>query len=224
MKALRALLPFFRPYRAQVALGLVLVIASAAIASVIPWLLRRAIDGMRAGDPPGTVWVTAFVMVGTALVAGAMRYGMRELLNGVSRRIETDLRDALFGHLLSLDAGWFGRTRTGEIMARLTNDLGAVRMVAGPAIMYLVNTIAGGIFALVFMLSIDVRLTAASLLPMVLLPIVMVKVGRMIHDRFEAVQSQFGALTTQAQENISGVRVVRAYRQEDAEIRRFSTL
>ena len=224
MKALRTLLPFFRPYRAHVAGGLVLVVASAAIASVIPWLLRRAIDGMRAGAAPSTAWFTGFVMVATALVAGAMRYGMRELLNGVSRRIETDLRDALFGHLLSLDASWFGRMRTGEIMARLTNDLGAVRMVAGPAIMYLVNTIAGGIFALAFMLSIDWRLTAASLGPIVLLPFVMVKVGRIIHDRFEAVQAQFGTLTTHAQENISGVRIVRAYRQEAAEIRRFSIL
>jgi ATP-binding cassette subfamily B protein len=205
-------------------LGLVLVVTSAAIASVIPWLLRRAIDGMRAGAPPDAAWWTAGVMIVTALVAGAMRFGMRELLNGVSRRIETDLRDALFAHLLSLDAAWFGRTRTGEIMARLTNDLGAVRMVAGPAIMYLVNTIAGGVFALVFMISIDWRLTAASLLPMVLLPVVMVRVGRMIHDRFEAVQAHFGTLTTHAQENISGVRVVRAYRQEPAEIRRFSVL
>src|SRR5215212_7856633 len=148
MKALRALLPYFRPYRAQVALGLVLVVVSAAIASVIPWLLRRAIDGMRAGDARGRAWSTAAAMVITAIVAGAMRFGMRELLNGVSRRIETDLRDALFGHLLSLDATWFGRNRTGDIMARLTNDLGAVRMVAGPAIMYLVNTVAGGLFAL----------------------------------------------------------------------------
>jgi ATP-binding cassette subfamily B multidrug efflux pump len=142
----------------------------------------------------------------------------------VSRRIETDLRDALFGHLLSLDAAWYGRTRTGDVMARLTNDLGSVRMVAGPAIMYLVNTIAGGVFALVFMLSIDWRLTAVSLLPMLLLPVVMVRVGRVIHDRFEAVQEHFGTLTTQAQENISGVRVVRAYRQEEPEIQRFSGL
>jgi ATP-binding cassette, subfamily B, multidrug efflux pump len=224
MKALRALLPYFRPYRAQVGLGLVLVVVSAAIASVIPWLLRRAIDGMRTGADPATVLGTAGVMVVTAVVAGAMRYGMRELLNGVSRRIETDLRDALFGHLLSLDAAWFGRTRTGDVMARLTNDLGAVRMVAGPAIMYLVNTIAGGLFALVFMVSIDWRLTAVSLLPMILLPVVMVRVGRVIHDRFEAVQAHFGALTTHAQENISGVRVVRAYRQEAAEVRRFSAL
>ena len=224
MKALRALLPYFRPYRARIAAGLLLVVASAAVASVLPWLLRRAIDDMRAGAPPSRAWTTAGVMILTAIVAGAMRWGMRELLNGVSRRIETDLRDALFGHLLSLDAGWFGRTRTGDIMARLTNDLGAVRMVAGPAIMYLVNTIAGGVFALVFMLSIDWRLTALSLLPMLLLPVVMVRVGRIIHDRFEAVQAHFGTLTTHAQENISGVRVVRAYRQETPEIARFARL
>ena len=177
MKALRALLPYFRPYRAQIAVGLLLVVASAAIASVIPWLLRRAIDAMRTGASPHAAWGTAAMMVVVAVVAGAMRYGMRELLNGVSRRIETDLRDALFGHLLSLDAGWFARTRTGDIMARLTNDLGAVRMVAGPAIMYLVNTIAGAVFALVFMLRIDVVLTILALLPMIALPAITAYLG-----------------------------------------------
>ena len=94
-----------------------------------------------------------------------MRYGMRELLNGLSRWVEYDLRNELFAHLATLDAAYFGRTRTGDIMARLTNDLGAVRMSAGPAIMYLTNTIFGGLFALGFMLRIDVRLTLLALLP-----------------------------------------------------------
>jgi ATP-binding cassette subfamily B protein len=150
-----------------------------------------------------------------------MRYGMREILNGISRRVETDLRDTVFAHLLTLDAAAAGRWRTGELMARLTNDLGAVRMAAGPAIMYLVNTVAGGAFALVFMLRIDARLTGLALLPMVGLPFVMIRLGRMVHDRFEAVQSHFGVLTTRAQENLAGTRVVRAYGQEGAEVARF---
>ncbi|HEX5830719.1 MAG TPA: ABC transporter ATP-binding protein, partial [Gemmatimonadaceae bacterium] len=116
------------------------------------------------------------------------------------------------------------RTRTGDVMARLTNDLNAVRMAAGPAIMYLVNTIAGGLFALVFMLGIDVRLTAAALLPMAALPVLMARLGSAIHTRFEAVQDHFGTLTTHVQEDLSGVRIVRAYRQEDAELSRFDTL
>jgi ATP-binding cassette subfamily B protein len=160
-------------------------------------------------------------MVALILFNGVFRFLMREILNGVSRRIENDLRDDLFVHLATLDARWYNRTRTGEIMARLTNDLGAVRMAAGPAIMYFTNTVFGGVVALVFMVRISGRLTVLALLPMIFLPIVMLKLGRAVHDRFESVQAHFGALTTLVQENLSGVRIVRAYRQEAAESVRF---
>jgi ATP-binding cassette subfamily B protein len=153
-----------------------------------------------------------------------MRYWMRELLNGLSRYIEYDLRQDLFAHIATLDPGYFARTRTGDLMARLTNDLAAVRQAAGPAIMYLTNTIFGGAFALGFMLHISVRLTLVALLPMVFLPVVMIKLGGMIHRRFEAVQEHFSTITTHVQENFSGVRVVRAYRQERAETARFAAL
>ena len=222
MKSLRRLLPFLGPYAKQLALGLACVVASSALASGSPWLLRGAVDGIRAGLPAGRIWPYAAGMVGLAVAAGALRYVMRELLNGVSRRVETDLRDALFTHLETLDAPFFAQNRTGDLMARLTNDLGAVRMAAGPAIMYLVNTIAGGLFALGFMLRIDPMLTGIALLPMLPMPVVMVRMGRTIHDRFEAVQEHFGDMTTQVQENLSGARVVRAYRQEAAEVERFA--
>lgn len=219
---LRRLLPVLRPYRGALAGGLALTVVSAGTSSVIPWLLRGGIDGIREGRPlRDAVWVAA-AMLGAALAGGAMRWGMRQILNALSRRVETDLRDIVFSHLLSLDPGALGRWRTGELMARLTNDLSAVRMAAGPAIMYLVNTIAGGAFALAFMLRIDVRLTALALLPMLALPLVMVRLGRLVHDRFEAVQEYFGTVTTRVQENLSGTRVVRAYRQEAAEVARFA--
>jgi ATP-binding cassette subfamily B multidrug efflux pump len=169
------------------------------------------------------VWIAAAI-IGIGFVGGALRFWMREILNGLSRYIEYDLRQALFAHLTTLDPGYFARTRTGDIMARLTNDLSAVRMAAGPAIMYLTNTVFGAAFALAFMLRIDVRLTLIALLPMVLLPLVMIVLGGRIHSRFEAVQEHFSTLTTQAQENFAGVRVVRAYRQERAEIERFAAL
>ena len=222
--ALRRLLPYYRPYRGKVALGLVLVVISSALASVVPWFLRAALDAMGAGAPVRRLWMLGGAMVAVALVAGAFRYWMRELLNGVSRWIEYDLRNDLFARLAVLDAGYFGRTRTGELMARATNDLGAVRMAAGPAIMYLTNTIFGGVFALAFMLRIDARLTALALLPLIVMPLLTVKLGRMLHDRFESVQEHFGTMTTMAQEHIAGVRVVRAYRQEDAEVRRWAAL
>jgi ATP-binding cassette subfamily B protein len=197
---------------------------SSAFASVTPWLLRGALDGIRSGAEARHIWTLAGAMVGLALVAGVLRYGMRELINGLSRRIEYDLRNDLFTHLLRLDASYFARTRTGDIMARLTNDLSAVRQAAGPAIMYLTNTIAGGVFALYFMLRIDGRLTLLALTPMVLLPILTIWLGRAIHERFEAVQEHFSTMTTRAQENLAGARVVRAYRQEQPELARFAAL
>jgi ATP-binding cassette subfamily B protein len=197
---------------------------SSAFASVTPWLLRAALDGMRSGASSGRIWALAGAMVGLALVAGVLRYGMRELINGLSRRIEYDLRNDLFTHLMALDAGYFARTRTGDIMARLTNDLSAVRQAVGPAIMYLTNTVAGGVFALYFMLRIDGRLTLLALAPMILLPILTIWLGRAIHTRFEAVQEHFSTMTTRAQENLAGARVVRAYRQEGAELDRFARL
>ena len=221
MKALWQLLPYYRPYRARFATGLALVILSSGLAGVIPWLLRQAIDDIRAGTPATRILTLAAGMVAIALVSGAARYGMRDLLNGVSRAIEYDLRNALFRHLASLDAAFFSSMRTGDIMARLTNDLSAVRMAVGPAIMYLVNTIAGGAFAIVFMLNIDPGFTLVALLPVVLLPLIMAKGGAAIHHRFEAVQEHFSTMTTRAQENISGARIVRAYRQETAEVGRW---
>jgi ATP-binding cassette subfamily B protein len=224
MRALWRLLPYYRPYRGRFAAGLALVILSSGLAGVIPWLLREAIDGMRAGATPSRLGLLAVAMVVIAVIGGAARYGMRDLMNGVSRAIEYDLRNGLFGHLASLDASFFASMRTGDLMARLTNDLSAVRMAVGPAVMYLVNTIAGGAFALVFMLHIDARFTLVALLPVALLPVIMARGGSAIHRRFEAVQEHFSTMTTRAQENIAGARIVRAYRQEAPEIARWHAM
>ncbi|HUF30753.1 MAG TPA: ABC transporter ATP-binding protein [Gemmatimonadaceae bacterium] len=224
MKALRRLLPYFRPYRGSVLLGLAMVLLAATFAAAVPWLLRDAIDSISANAAMSRIWATAGLILLVSVAAAGARFLMRERLNGVSRRIEYDLRNDLYQHLQKLDATATARMRTGDIMARLTNDLSAVRMAAGPAYMYLVNTVAGGAVALTFMLQISPLLTGLALLPMILLPILMVRAGKEIHDRFESVQEHFSTVTTHAQENISGVRVVRAYRQEDAEVARFSGL
>lgn len=224
MKQLTRLLPYYTPHRGQLITGLLLVVVSTAFTTVIPWLLRIAIDSIRAGEVPSETWKLAAAIVAVAALAAFFRFWMRELLNGVSRQLEFDLRNDLFMHLQRLDAAWFGKTRTGDIMARLTNDLNAVRMAAGPALMYLMNTIAGAVFALAFMLRIDVELTILALLPMVALPVITVYLRDAIHSRFEAVQEHFSTLTTHAQENLTGTRIVRAYRQENAEIARFAAL
>jgi ATP-binding cassette subfamily B multidrug efflux pump len=224
MKNLRIAAPYYKPYWIPFTIGLVIVVASSAITSVIPWLLRRALDAIGAGAPLGTIWKLSGLIVLAAIVGGAFRYGMRELINGVSRWIEYDLRNDLFTHLETLDSAYFAQTRTGDIMARLTNDLSAVRMAVGPAVMYLANTITGAMFALFFMLRIDVRLTLLALVPLLVLPLLTIRMGKAIHDRFEAVQEHFSTLTTRAQENLSGARIVRAYRQEAAEIARFGAI
>jgi len=224
MKNLRIAAPYYRPYWIPFTVGLLIVVASSAITSVIPWLLRRAVDAIGAGAPIGTIWRLSGLIVLAAIVGGGFRYGMRELINGVSRWIEYDLRNDLFMHLETLDSSYFAQTRTGDIMARLTNDLGAVRMAVGPAVMYLANTVTGALFALVFMLRIDVRLTLLALVPLLVLPVLTLRMGKAIHDRFEAVQEHFSTLTTRAQENLSGARIVRAYRQEAAEIARFGEI
>lgn len=223
-RALRRLVPYYHPYRLQVTVGLLAVVLAAALASVIPSLLKRAIDSMRAGADLTTLFGIGAVMLLTAIASGVLRFVMRQFLNGVSRRIETDLRHDLFQRLVALDPSWYVRWRTGDLMARLTNDLSAVRMAAGPAIMYLVNTIAGGVFAMIMMLRISPMLTGFALLPMIGLPVLMLRLGRLVHARFEAVQSQFSQLSTRAQENLTGVRVVRAYQQEASESARFNVL
>jgi ATP-binding cassette subfamily B multidrug efflux pump len=224
MKNLRITAPYYRPYWISFTIGLLIVLASSAITSVIPWILRRAIDAIGNGAPMRTIWQLSGLIVLAAIIGGVFRYGMRELMNGVSRWIEYDLRNDLFTHLETLDPAYFAQTRTGDIMARLTNDLSAVRMAVGPAVMYLANTITGGLFALYFMLRIDVKLTLLALLPLIVLPLLTIRMGKAIHDRFESVQEQFSTLTTRAQENLSGARIVRAYRQEAAEIQRFGAL
>lgn len=224
MRALLRLIPYYRPYRGTLAWGLLCVVVSGALGSINPTLLRHGIDAMHPGGSLATAWRVAGAMLGISLVGGIFRFGMRQAINSLSRRIEYDMRNDLLQHLLALDAGWFGRTRTGELMARLTNDLSAVRMAAGPAVMYLVNTVTGGVMALGFMLSIEPRLTALALVPMLPLPFVMVRLGRTVHARFEEVQEHFGAMTTRVQENLAGTRIVRAYRQEAPEERRWEAM
>jgi ATP-binding cassette subfamily B protein len=213
-----------RPYRARIAYGLFCVVLSTALYSWLPTLIRHALDAMAAGAPLRDILRIAATMIGVTLTMAVFRFQMRDILNGVSRIIEHDLREDLFAKLTRLDPGWYSRTRTGEVMAKLTNDLGAVRMAVGPAIMYLTNTVFGGLFALSFMVALSPRLTVIALAPMLLLPVITLRLGKAIHDRFERVQARFGDLTTLVQEHLSGLRIIRAYRQEAAEQGRFDAI
>ncbi|NIP57255.1 MAG: ATP-binding cassette domain-containing protein [Gemmatimonadetes bacterium] len=225
MTELKSVLPYFRPYRKGLAAGLVLVIFANGFSIAKPYLMKLAIDAL--GDPGVTaerILLYAGAIVGAAILGGAARYGMRELLNGLSRRMECDLRNDFFRHLLRLDASFYGEIRTGDLMSRATNDTLAVRQAVGPAVMYTVNTAVTFTFALSLMLWISPRLTLYALVPMLLLPPVVLGFGRIIHERFEEIQEQFSTLSTMVQENLTGVRIVRAYGQEESEARRFDTL
>ena len=224
MHSLRALLPYYRPYRGRLALGLLLVAVANVFTLVTPDFLRRGVDALGRPGAGRVLMLTAVGIVAAALLGGAARFGMRQYLTAVSRWMEYDLRNALFRHLTLLQPSYFHRTPTGDIMARATNDLAAVRMAAGPAVMYLTDTLTRAVIAVPLMVRIDWRLTMLGLIPLLGMPTVMVLLGRTIHRRFESVQEHFGTLTTQAHENFSGVRVVRAYRQEEAETRKFADL
>jgi ATP-binding cassette, subfamily B, multidrug efflux pump len=225
MNQLRAAVPYARPYRTGIALGLLLVVVSNGFGILMPFLVGAAIDDLgRPGITAAAIQRYAGLIVLTAILAGAARYGMRELLNGISRRIETDLRDDYFARLLRLDAAFYARHRTGDLMSRATNDIQAVRMAIGPGVMYLVNTLVVTAFALAFMARVSPRLTALALIPMVAMPPAVLLFGRLIHRRFEGIQDHLGRLTTLVQENLSGMRIVRAYRQEAAQEREFDEL
>jgi ATP-binding cassette subfamily B protein len=207
------------------AAGLLLVVVSNAFGILTPHLIGITIDALGAPGVTGRRIVAyAAAVVLTALLAGAGRYGMRELLNGISRRVETDIRQRFFEHLLRLDATFYGATRTGDLMSRATNDTSAVRMAAGPAVMYLVNTIVMTAFSLAFMLRISTGLTLIALLPFILLPGAALGFGRLIHQRFERIQDHLGDLSTLVQENLAGARIVRAYAQEAVQEAEFEVL
>jgi ATP-binding cassette subfamily B protein len=224
MNELRPLLSYLRPYRRVYAVGLALVIVSNFFTTLGPRYLEHGIDALRTGAGFHAVEVAVGLLLAVAVAGGVARYGMRELLNSGSRRVETDLRDHLYRHLQRMSAEFYDRYSTGDVMARTTNDLLAVRMVAGPALMYVVDTTIRALLIAPAMVAINPRLTLIALVPLLGLPVAMVSLGQRIHRRSQAIQEQFSELTSHAHENLSGVRVVRAYRQERAETAGFRRL
>jgi ATP-binding cassette, subfamily B, multidrug efflux pump len=222
---LLSVLPYVRPYRRGILAGLGLIVVSNGFGILVPDLIRRAIDALALPEVTlGDIARLALLLVGAAVLAGAARFGMRQLLNAISRRIEADLRDDFFAHLIRLDATFFGSIRTGDLMSRATNDLQAVRQAIGPGVMYFVNTIVGTVAALFFMVRYSPRLTAIAIVPLALLPFAMAYFGRVIHRKAERIQEQLGTLSSMVQENLSGVRIVRAYGQEVSQEAEFDEL
>jgi ATP-binding cassette subfamily B protein len=213
-----------RRYRWGLVWGTLACVATNIAAVQVPRVLGMAIDRIEKGASRELIFIFALTLVGITLVKGIFLYAQRWILIGVSREIEFDLRNDLFRKLEIEDSGFYQRYRTGDIMARMTNDLNAVRMLLGPALMYSANTIFLSVFALFFMLRISPYLTLVALAPMPVASIVVQYLGRKIHDRFERIQASFSDISAQAQENYSGVRLIRAFAREDAQIGLFERL
>jgi ATP-binding cassette, subfamily B, multidrug efflux pump len=218
---LRPLFPYLRRYRRDFVWGGLAVVISNCIWIFFPQILRIAIDDLNQGVTRRKIFIYAGLLVGISAAKGVFLFLTRWIIIGISREIEFDLRNDLFRHLERQPAAYFQQHRTGDIMARMTNDLNAVRMLLGPAIMYSANTVLFSIGALYFLLRISPWLTLVALVPLPLASILVQTLGRKIHERFERIQAMYSEISAQAQENFSGARLVRAFAQEEAQIAAF---
>jgi ATP-binding cassette subfamily B multidrug efflux pump len=216
--------PYLRRYRRGLALGMGSLVLKDVAATTIPLMIRGAIDALTAGRPFAIVLRFGLLVAAIALIKGIFQFWMRVVLIGMSRDIEYDLRNDLFAHLVSLAPDFYARQRTGDIMARATNDLNAVRMMLGPGIMYWTETSLTFVLAIAVMAFTDWRLTIFAVLPAPVVSVAVMLFGRVIHERFEAIQAMFSDISSRVQENLSGVRMIRAFVQEAAELRRFEEL
>jgi ATP-binding cassette, subfamily B, multidrug efflux pump len=225
MKAsLQFLWPHLRRYRRQYALGFGALAAKDICGALLPLTLRAAVDALTADRSLRLLFEFCALLVGVSVAKGFFQYWMRVILIGISRDIEYDLRNDIFSRLVTLDSGFYGRMRTGDILARATNDMNAVRMMLGPGVMYWFETSLTLVLSIGVMLWVDWPLTLVALIPAPFVSLAVLVFGRKIHDRFEAIQTMFSDISSRVQENLSGVRVVRAYVQERAELAHFETL
>ncbi len=247
-KHLRGLLPYLARYKAAVAVGCLLLIVGNLVGALLPLAIGTIIDSLSGsrsllerfgaiGGPVHSVLLSfyrpfsaqtllfyALVLLAVVTVKGIFSFGTRWILIGVSRDIEYDLRNDLLAKLLALEPAFYVRNRTGELMSRATNDLNAVRMVLGPGIMYSANTVVTMVAALALMLKLSPALTLWVCLPVPVVAFAVRYFGRVIHERYEKIQALLATLSARVQENLAGVRVVRAYRQEEPETRAFEML
>jgi ATP-binding cassette, subfamily B, multidrug efflux pump len=222
-KRLRPLLPYVKRYRWGYVVGTVCVFLTNGIWVLFPKVLGSATDDLHTGGTSRKLLLYAGLLLAIAVSKGVFQFLTRWIVIGISRDVEFDLRNDLFAHLETLSYSYYQRHRTGDIMARATNDLSAVRNLLGPAIMYTANTIVLTTGALAFMIAISPKLTFYTFLPFPIASIMIQYFGRQIHDRFERIQAMFSDISARAQENFSGARLIRAYVQEEAQIKAFES-
>jgi ATP-binding cassette subfamily B multidrug efflux pump len=223
-RSFEVLWPYMWRYRGGLALGLGALILKDIFAAAQPLVIGAAIDSLTRGFALEKVLQLAAILAGLSAIKGIFQYWMRVIIIGISRDVEFDLRNDLFARLVSLSWDFYGKYRTGDIMARSTNDLNAVRMMLGPGIMYWTETMLTLILAVGVMAWVDWPLALVALAPAPIVSFVVIVFGRMIHARFERIQKMFSEISSRVQENLAGVRVIRAYVQEESELRRFEEL
>jgi ATP-binding cassette, subfamily B, multidrug efflux pump len=223
LERLKPLAPYLRRYWKHLAWGGVAVILYNTIKVLIPIVIGHAIDDMQHGITETKVVHHTLRLLLIAVLSAIFLYITRQVIIGASREIEFDLRNDLFSNLERQAPSFYHTTRTGDIMARTTNDLNAVRQLLGPAIMYSANTIVFTAAALPFMYRISPRLTFFAFVPLPIASVLVQYFGNRIHRRFERIQAMFSDISAKAQENFSGARLIRAFAQEDAEIASFET-
>ncbi len=216
---------YFKKYRWRLVLGTIFVLISVVFGVFVPRYVGQAIDDLRtSGVTYDRLLRSVLIIIGTSVISGIFLFFQRRTLINMSRYIEYDLRQDFYDHLQKLPLEFFQNHRTGDLMARTTNDLSAVRQIAGPAIMYSEQTLFRVLIILPIMFQISFKLTLVLLLTMPFVSLTVKYFGHQIHVRFEKIQEFFSEISARAQENLSGVRVIRAYAQEEAEMDQFDRL
>src|SRR6266436_1544284 len=215
---------YFLPYKVSLTIGILCILAGVLFNLYIPLIVGQAIDSNWTQVTWSRLTFSALKVLGASALSGTFLFLQRRILIGISRQVEYDLRRDFYRHLVDQPLSFFQEHRIGDLMARATNDLAAVRQLAGPMIMYTLQTIFVVVIVLPLMFIISWKLTLLLLVTMPLVSLTVKYFGQQVHIRFEQIQDFFAQITARAQENFTGVRVVRAYAQEDAEIAAFNEL
>jgi ATP-binding cassette subfamily B protein len=221
LRRLLPLKPYLVRYRKRYVVGFLALVLAQALRVNLPLIIKAAIDSLSRGVAWNRLLFYAGLLLVIALAMAVFQFWMRWILIGISRDVEYDLRNGLFLHLMRLSPRYYTQTLTGDLMSKLTNDLNAVRNLVGPGIMYSASTLVVGLATVGVMLHLDWRLTLLALAPMPLVSVAVKVFGQRIHDRFESIQEMYSVMTEKVRENLSGVRVIRAFGQEEAEMRQF---
>ena len=224
LERFRPIRPYLARYKTRFIVGFVCLTLGQSVGALVPLVIKAGIDDLTHSVVLRQLAVVAGLLIGLSLIKAVFQFWTRWILIGISRDAEYDLRNDLFRHLLRLSPRYYTEHRTGDLMSKLTNDLNAVRNMIGPGIMYSATTVVIGITTVGLMLHLDWRLTLMALAPLPLVSVGVKFFGAKIHERFEKIQALYSELTERVRENISGVRVVRAFCQEDAEMATFDVM